>query len=166
MSDETPLDIRDLLSKPLSDFPDRPNLPGGRHFYGKLTSFAATFSKTKKTPGYHVGIRLTDPGADVTKAELDVISNAGFAVGDYEVGSDFWLTPGSMVFLRRFLVSLGFPESASFVENLGLDNDGNPTPATQDKIRGLDVIVATPPADDQGRVFTNNLDSVVGVKRP
>ena len=128
-------------------------------------SFSATFSRQKKTPGYHVGIRLTDPGQDVTKAELEAITGAGYNIADYECGSDFWITPGSMTFLRRFLLSLGFPESASFKENLSLDDSGNPTPATIDKIRGLDVLIQTPMADDQGRVFINNLDSVVGIKR-
>jgi hypothetical protein len=164
MADE--FDPRELLEKPMSDFPDRPNLPGGKHFYGKLVSWAATHSKVKGTPGYHVGIRLTDPGQDVTKAELDIITNAGFSISDYEVGTDFWLTPGSMVFLRRFMVGIGFPENVSFKENLSLDDSMNPTPATIDKIRGIDVIVQTPPADEQGRVYTNNLDSVLGVKRP
>lgn len=164
MSDST-IDLRDLLSKPLSDFPDRPNLPGGKHFYGKIIGIGTTHSKVKGTPGYHVAVRLTDPGQDVTEAEKAKIADAGFNIADYEVGSDFWITPGSMTFLRRFLISLGFPENASFMENLSLDPHGNPTPETVEKVRGLDVIIRTPPADDQGRVFLNNVDSISGVKR-
>lgn len=164
MSDDT-IDLRDLLNRPLSDFPDRPNLPGGKHFYGKITNFAATHSRVKGTPGYHVGVRITDPGQDVTEAEKTKIADAGFSLADYEAGSDFWLTPNSMVFLRRFMNSLGFPEGASLTQALSLDENGNPTPETIDKLRGLDVLIKTPPADDQGRVFLNNVDTISGVKR-
>lgn len=157
--------IGDLLDKPMSDFPDRPNLPGAKHFYGKITNFATTFSKVKKTPGYHVTVRLTDPGEDVTKAELDAIAAAGFNIGDYEAGADFWLTPNSGTFLRRFVASLGFPEGTSFRENLSLDGDYNPTPETIEKLRGLDVIVKTPAPNENGVVFIQNVETIAGVKR-
>lgn len=160
MTDETPVDLVDLLSKPMSDFPDRPNLPGGRTFYGKLISITAGNSRLKQTPLFHFAVRLTDPGKDVTAGEMEAIESAGFSLGDYPCGADFYLTPNSRTILRRFLTSLGFSSSNTFLENLKLDEaSGLPTEASQEAIRGLDVLIKTPPADDQGRVFLNNVAS-------
>lgn len=162
MSDD-PINLIELLNKPLSDFPDLPNLPGQKWFYGKLTGVEAQHSRQKQTPFYHFSIRITDPGKDVTQAELAAITNAGFSLADYEAGANFYVTPNAMKMLRRFLSSLGFPENASFVEALALDPEtGNPTAATQEKIRGRDVMFRTPQADDQKRVYLNNVDMISG----
>jgi hypothetical protein len=164
MANET-VDLRDLLTAPLSNFPDKPNLPANKSFYGKILNMEATHSKVKGTPGFHVSVRLTDPGSDVTPSDLQKLSDAGLSLADYEVGSDFWLTPGSMTFLRRFLTSIGISENVSTAEALHLDEHFNPTSETRDIVRGLDVAIKTPPADAEGRVFTNNLDIIYGVKR-
>lgn len=163
MADE-PTDFRDLLSKPLADFPDRPNLPGNKHFFGKLIGMSAGHSTNKGTPLYKFDVRLTDPGEDVRPEEIKKITDAGFNLADYQVFSNFYLTPNAMVMFRRFLISLGFNEASSFKENLSLADTGEPTAETIDKIRGLDVLVKTQPADENGRVF-QTLDSIVGVKR-
>jgi len=162
---ESPVDLRDLLNKPLSDFPDLPDLPGGKYFYGKLIGMTAGHSQQKQTPYFRFAVRLTDPGKDVTAAELQKIADGGFSLADYQVYSDFYLTPGAMRMFRRFLTSLGFPESASFMEALSLDSEsGNPTSETIDKIRGLDVLCKTQAPADNGRVYSN-LDTISGVKR-
>jgi hypothetical protein len=157
-----PVNLIELLNKPMSDFPDLPNLPGQKWFYGKLTGVAASHSRQKQTPLYDFGIRITDPGKDVTTADLAVITSKGFSLADYEAHALFYVTPNAMKMLRRFLTSLGFAESVSFVEALGLDQNGNPTAATQEKIRGRDVIFRTPAADDQKRVFLSNVDMISG----
>lgn len=167
MANET-IDYRDLLQKPLANFPDRPNLEPGKILYGKLVSITAGASKQKGTPLFHFDVRFTDPGADYPKASLDKLSAAGFSLADYTCGADFYLVPGAMVFLRRFLVSLGFSENVTFREALKLTDTGEPTMDSQEVIRGMDVIIRTPPADDQGRVFLNNVASegmIAGTKR-
>jgi hypothetical protein len=158
-------DPRDLLSQPLSDFPDMPDLPAGKHFYGKLLGVKADRSTVKKTPLFDFAVRLTDPGEDVTEAEKAAIASSGCGLGDYTCGAKFYITPAAMTMFRRFLISLGFSESLSFKEQLSLDKDCNPTSETIDKIRGLDVIIKTPlPAGDNKRVFLNNVDTISGVK--
>ena len=164
MSDN-PTDLRELLGKPMSDFPDLPNLPGQKWFYGKLLSMSAGHSSKKMTPLYRFTLRITDPGKDVTSAELKAVADAGFSLADYDVGADFYLTPNAMKMFRRLVTSLGFSENLSFIEALSLDDDCNPTQQTQEKIRGLDVMFRTPPADDQGRVFLNHVDMLTGVKK-
>ena len=160
------VDLRDLLNKPLSDFPDLPDLPAGKHFYGKLIGIKADHSRDKKTPFFNFSVRLTDPGEDVTDVEKNAITNAGFSLADYQCGANFYLTPNAMRILRRFLSSLGFPDSASFREALSLDPEtGNPTPESVEKIRGLDVLVKLPAAGDNGRVYLQNVDRIDGVKR-
>src|ERR1051325_4455425 len=159
-----PVDLQDLLNKPMSEYPDMPNLPGAKHFYGKITGVLAGNSRQKGTPYYRFQVRLTDPGDDVTKEELDKIANAGFSLSDYEVYADMWLTPNSMRMLRRFVESLGFPPNASFRENLKLDDAGMPTAETLEAVRGLDVFCRTQAADDNGRVYSN-LDTISGVKK-
>jgi hypothetical protein len=167
MADET-LNLRDLLEVPLTNFPDRPNLPAGKTFYGKLVTIVAGSSEQKETPYYGFEIRLTDPGNDVPQAAMKALSDAGFSLADYNCGARFYLTKGSMIFLRRFLLSLGFDENSSVRESLKLDDAWMPTPESQEIIRGRDVLIKTPPADDQGRVFLNNVNSegsITGVKR-
>lgn len=170
MADGETTNFLDLLQRPLSDFPDRPNLPGAKYFYGKLVSVEAGASEQKETPMLLFKVKLTDPGQDVPKEALDKIANLGFTLADYDVGARFYLTRGAMVFLHRFLTSLGFGEGVTFIEALRLNpTTGEPTDDTQDLIRGMDVMVKTPPADDQGRVFLNNVSSegsIVGTKRP
>jgi hypothetical protein len=161
MSD--PVNIAELLKKPMADFPDLPNLPGQKWFYGKLTGeIDAQHSRTNATPFYHIGIRITDPGKDVTPADLEPITAAGFSLADYDAGANFYVTPNAMKMLRRFLGSLGFPENVSFLEALKLDDNGNPTAATKEVLRGRDVIFRTPAADDQKRVFINSVDMLSG----
>lgn len=162
MSD--PIDLRDLLNKPASDFPDMPDLPGAKTFYGKLIDVVADHSRQKQTPLFRFGVRLTDPGSDVTEAELAKIKDAGFSLADYQYSADFYLTPNAMRMFRRFTESLGFPTNVPFAEMLKLDDNCNPTEATKELIRGRDVIVRTPPMDDKGRVY-NRADSIAGVKR-
>ena len=159
MPDET-VDFRDLLNKPLSDFPDRPQLPGAKTFYGKLLGIEGGHSKNKGTPYFRFHVRLTDPGDDAKEGTKKIV-DAGFSLADYQVYSDFYITPNAMVMLRRFLTSLGFSQDASFSENLKLDPNGNPTAKTVEVIRGLDIVCRTQAADDQGRVF-QNLDMIAG----
>lgn len=162
MADD-PVNLIDLLNKPMSEFPDLPNLPGSKWFYGKLTDVTAEHSRDKKTPFYHFTGRVTDPGKDVQQSELAPIAAGGFSLSDYEFGANFYLTPNAMKMLRRFVTSLGFPESVSFMEALALDTEtGNPTAATREKVRGLDVMFRTPAADDQKRVYLNSVDMITG----
>lgn len=162
---ETP-NLAELLDKPLGDFPDLPDLPGQRWFYGKLTGEVEPgHSRQKATPFFKFGVKVTDPGQDVTAAELDKIKSAGFALADYEAGATFYLTPDAMKMLRRFLTSLGFPENVSFRANMKLDADGNPTAETAEVFRDKDVMFRTQAATDQGRVYINNVDQIAGVKR-
>lgn len=167
MSDEAQVDFRDLLRKPKSEFPDMPDLPAKKTFYGKLIKVGAGHSKNKGTPLFHFDIRLTDPGKDVTAGEMKKVSDAGFSLADYQAGVDFYLVPGfPMRLLRRFVNTLGFGNDAtSIFEDLKLDAACNPTDATQDLIRGRDVMVVTPAANDRGQVYVQNCDQVAGVSR-
>lgn len=166
MSDEnTIVDFRDLLSQPASNFPDLPELPAQKHFFGKILGISAGHSSQKKTPLFHVSARLTDPGKDVEKETLDKIANAGFSLSDYEVGADFYLTPNAMKMFRRFTESLGFNPNVSFMESLKLAQDGNPTNETQELLRGMDVMIQTPAPADNGRVYAQNGCAISGVKR-
>ncbi len=165
MSDTPTVNFLDLLKQPLSAYPDRPNLPGSKTFFGKLLSMEADSSTVKHTPLYRFRCRLTDPGQDVTADELKAISAAGFNLGDYEVFAEYYITPNAMSMFRRFVSTLGCPDSVSFVDFLKLDPEtGIPTAETQEAIRGLDVIVKTQAADDKGRVYAR-LDTMAGIKR-
>src|SRR5215467_7726930 len=146
MADENTPDLLELLKKPMSEFPDLPQLPAKKHFYGKLLGVTAGLSSQKQTPYYNFKIRVTDPGKDVTQAELAVVTDAGFSLADYEAGANFYLTQSALKMLRAFLSSLGFPPNVSFYDNLKLDEVGNPTPDTQDAIKGLDVMFQVPDA--------------------
>lgn len=175
MSDDV-LDLRDLLDRPLSDFPDRPNLPGGKHFYGKLAGLEASRETSEKaTPFLRFTGRLTDPGEDVPKDEMAKLREMGFALSDYEFGRKFHITPGAMPFLRRFLVSLGASENVSFVKILALSPDYHPanpetyaraiTSQSIENIRGRDVLIKTPmPYGENRVVFLNNVDEIIGIK--
>lgn len=163
MSDDV-LDLRDLLSKPGSDFPDLPDLPPAKTFFGKLLGVTADHSSVKKTPFFRFDIRLTDPGADVTEADLKPVKEGGFSLADYTFNADFYLTPNAMKMLRRFNDSLGFPSNVPIAELMKLDDNCNPTQETQELYRGRDVIVRTGPKDDKGRVY-NRADSCAGTKR-
>lgn len=164
MADENEaVDFRDLLSKPLGDFPDRPNLPGAKTFYGKLVSLSAGLSKAKGTPFFRFDVRLTDGGQDVKPTDLEPLVKGGFSLADYETFAEFYLTNGAMPMLRRFLQSIGFAEGTTFKEALRLSDNYEPTPESQEAIRGIDVICRTQAPDDQGRVF-NRLDSLMGRK--
>jgi len=150
-----PMDLRDLLDAPGTSFPDRPSLPGSKTFYGKLLSVEATHSQVKGTPAFRFNVRLTDPGSDVPKPALDAITGAGFNLSDYQVYYDFWLTPGSMSMLWRFLEGGGFDRNKGLREQMKLDDSYNPTADTNDLFRGMDIICRTQQANDQGRVFSN-----------
>jgi len=163
MSD-SPVDLRDLLDAPGTDFPDRPNLPGNKHFFGKLIDIKAGHSRNKGTPQFEFGVRLTDPGKDVSREDLAPIFDAGFNLADYNVTYVFYLTPKAMPMLWSFLESVGFQRTLGLRQALSLAPDGNPTAETIDKIRGLDVLCKTQPKDENGRVYSN-LDTIVGVKR-
>lgn len=169
MPNDEVVNFRDLLNQPMSDFPDMPDLPPQKTFYGKLISMTADRSREKQTPFFHFDVRLTDPGRDVDEASLKKLSDAGFSLADYPVGANFYLTQRAMTMFRRFVVSLGFSPNESFAEALKLNPDsGEPTPATQDIIRGLDVMIKTPPMAENGRVYTMNVSSegqISGVKR-
>lgn len=159
------LDLRELLSKPASEFPDLPDLPANRTFYGKLINIMAGVSSQKQTPYFRLGVRLTDPGKDVTDAEINKIKNAGFSLADYNVWADFYLTPNAMKMFRRFLDTLGFPDSIPLKEMLKLNEENlGPTDETQELFRGKDVIVRTGQLDEKGRIY-NRLDQIAGVTR-
>ncbi len=166
MSDDT-VNLQELLDKPLGEFPDMPDLPAQKHFYGKLTGEVTPgHSRNKGTPFFKFGIKLTDPGNDVTQADLAAMRDLGFSLADYEAGADFYLTPGAMKMLRRFLGSLGFPvESVGTRATMKLDAEGYPTEATKDVFRGLDVLIRTPAAGTNGRVYLQNVEQIAGVKR-
>jgi len=149
----------------MGDYPDMPDLPPAKTFFGKLVSVAADVSREKKTPFFRFTARITDPGKDVTESELEKIKSAGFSLADYNVTSDHYLTPNSMRMFRRFMESLGFPPNVSFVDALKLNPETlNPTEETQELIRGKDVIMRTPAMDGNGRVY-NRMDSMAGTKR-
>ena len=162
MADE-PVDFRDLLDKPMADFPDRPSLPGKKTFFGKLTALSAGVSSQKGTPFFRFDARLTDGGKDVRPVDLEPIANAGFSLADYDVWAEFYLTPGAMPMLRSFLQSLGFSPSTTFKEALKLNDSGEPTADSQDAVRGLDIICRTQAAGDNGRVY-GRLDMMAGAK--
>lgn len=165
MADEQTPDLLELLKKPMSEFPDLPNLPPKKHFYGKLTGVSAGLSSQKQTPFYNFKIRVTDAGKDVTETDLQAISDAGFSLADYEAGANFYLTQSALKMLRAFLTSLGFPPNVSFYDNLKLDEVGNPTTDTQEAIRGLDVMFQIPDPGDNGRVYLGNVNNCIGVDR-
>lgn len=160
MADEQ-VDFRDLLAKPLGDFPDRPSLPGLKTFYGKLVSVSAGLSSQKKTPFFRFDARLTDGGKDVRKEDLNQIVASGFSLADYEVWAEFYLTPGAMPMLRSFLETLGFNGSTTFKEALKLNDQGEPTADSQEAIRGLDIVCRTQAPGDNGRVY-GRLDMMAG----
>lgn len=163
MSD--PVDLRDLLDKTSLDFPDRPNLPGSKYFYGRLVKMSSILSTKKETPGYQFDIRITDPGKDVSPVDMAAIRDAGFTLADYDCNTTLWLTKAAMPRMRRFLDSLGFDPNKTFREKLALDEKFNPTDRSQELIRGKEIMFQTPAADDQGRVFLNGVDNVTGIKK-
>lgn len=163
MAEEQTTDIIDLLKKPMDDFPDLPSLPPQKWFYGKLIGVTAGHSSKKETPLYNFEIRITEPGKDVTPAELNAIESEGFTLADYKAAANMYLTPNSLRMLRTFLSSLGFPTNVSFFENLRLDESGLPTQDTQDLIRGKDVTFRTPARGDNGRVYLGNVEQIQGV---
>lgn len=163
MSD--PVNLQELLDTTDADYPDRPDLPEKKTFFGKLTGeIKADISQNKKTPFYHLGIRLTDPGKDVTPEEMSAITQAGFNLSDYEAGVDFYLTPKAMVMFRRFCESIGLDPTKTYRDKLKLDKNGNPTSETAELLRGIDVMCQTPPKGDNGRVYIQNMNMVSGVK--
>jgi hypothetical protein len=158
------LSLRDLLEKPSTDFPDTPDLPGGKTFFGKLLDMSSGFSRNKGTPHFRFNIRLTDPGKDVPVDWLDNLKKLGLSLGDYNTYQDFYLTPNAMKIFSRFSDSLGFDPNKSTRERFKLDENYNPTAETQDLIRGREVICTTQAKGDNGRVFLN-LDRIAGIKR-
>ncbi len=159
------LDLRELLNKPAGDFPDLPDLPPAKTFYGKIIGMVPGLSTQKQTPYFEFKVRLTDPGEDVDKREMDKIREAGFSLADYDTIAQFYLTPNAMKMFRRFQESLGLPINVPIVEVWKLDPQTlNPTDETQDLIRGRDVICRTGAKDDKGRVY-RRLDSIAGIKR-
>ena len=165
MSDD-PINLQELLDKSSLDFPDMPSLPEKKTFFGKLTGeVTAGHSKEKKTPFFHFGIKLTDAGKDVTPTDLAAVTAAGFSLGDYSCGVDYYLTPNAMVMFRRFCDSIGLDPNKSFREKLKLAQDGNPTSDTVELLRGIDVMCVTPEKGTNGRVYAANMDMVAGVKQ-
>lgn len=165
MADNDTLSLRDLLEKPMSEFPDLPDLPAKKSFFGKLRAMSAGHTRTQGLPLYHIEVQLIDPGKDVPQTWLDDLKKAGFTLGDYNVYRDFVLSPNAMKFFRRFSDSIGMDPNKSTRENYKLDENYNPTTETQDVIRGKDVLCITQDAGDNGRVYFN-LDSIMGVKKP
>jgi hypothetical protein len=94
---------------------------------------------------------------------MEVLTSNGFTLADYEVWSDYYLTPKALPMLRSFLESLGFDKNLTFFQALKLDEYGNPTPDTVELIAGMDVLCTTPRAGDNGRVY-GRLDNCIGVK--
>ncbi len=159
------LDLRGLLTKPLGDYPDLPDLPAAKHFYGKIISVSADLSSKKQTPLFHFPVRLTDQGDDVTEEEMKKIRENGFSLADYSVFADFYLTPNAMKMLRRFCEGFGLPTNVPVFESMKLDPQTlNPTEATQELFRGRDVLCRTGAKDQNGRVYLR-LDSIAAVKR-
>lgn len=156
------LDIRELLDAPLSNFPDLPNLPGGKWFHATIIGMEAGRSTVKGTPFFRFPCRITEPGKDVTEAEMQKVKDAGVSLADYNAGADFYLTKDAMRMFRRFLTSTGVPENVSVREALKLGTDiNNPiTPETIELVKGTPVMVKTPLPDGQGRVFTRNIEMI------
>ncbi len=176
MSDTPTTDLRDLLSRNLGDFPDKPSLPGKKTFFGNIVGIQADKSSQKETPLYRFTAKLTDQGKDVTDLDMAPITSAGFSLSDYEASAEFYLTPNAMSMLRRFLVTLGFAQNINFFDALKLDPHGNPTEQTLEIIKGLPVVVVTPASieverpDDEGmirkeKVTYLNRCSMAGVKK-
>ena len=164
MSD--PINIQELLNSTSADYPDRPSLPEKRTFFGQLTGeIKADRSREKQTPFYHIGLRLTDAGKDVTQTDLAAITAAGFGLPDYECGVNFYLTPGAMPMLHRFCDSLGLDPNKSLREKLKLDSDGNPTQDTVEVLKGLPIMCRTPEKGTNGRVYAQNMDMVAGTAK-
>lgn len=164
MADET-VDLRELLSRPMSDFPDLPDLPPRKDFFGKITGIQSKLSTQKQTPFFQIDAKLTDPGPNVTDADLKAIKDGGFSLGDYTVNANFYLTPNAIRMFRRFLTSIGFAENLNFVTALKLDENLNPTEETMKVLVGRDVVCRTQAADQaSGRVY-NNLDMMSGVQK-
>jgi len=168
MSDET-LDLRELLGKSLADFPTLPDLPEKKTFYGRITGISAGNSTKKGTPYFDIGVRLTDPGKDVTEKDMADIKAKGFSLTDYDTYARFYLTQGGishpMYGLRPFMESLGFASNVRLDELLRLDPENfNPTEETQELLRGREVICRTDAANEDGKVF-RQLNLVAGIKR-
>lgn len=163
MADD-PVNLGDLLNKPSSAYPDRPQLPGGKTFFGKLTgSIEAKESTVKGTPYYELGVRLTDPGKDIPPGALDALAKEGFSLADYDMVAQFYLTGKAMPMFRQFCDSLGLDESKTFIEKLALNPENyEPTADTTEILRGKDVIIRTQKADENGRVY-NRVDNIAGL---
>lgn len=157
------VDLRELLSRPMSDFPDLPDLPPKSDFFGKIIGIQSKLSTNKGTPFFQIDARLTDPGPNVSAAALKKITDGGFSLADYNVYSEFYLTPKAMIMFRRFLTSLGFAENLNFIVALKLDENLNPTPATLEVLQGRDVSCRTQDYYN-GRVM-NKLDQMMGLKK-
>lgn len=165
-SHNEPLDLRDLLDKTSNDFPDLPDFPAEKSFFGRILSIYADRSSQKHTPFFGIKIRLTDPGDDVPKEWMENLRASGFTLADYEPICRFYLTPAAMKMFRRFADSIGKPPQAKFFEWLKLNPETlEPTDETQELLRGTEVFCRTKPVGDNGRVYSGELNSVAGVKR-
>jgi hypothetical protein len=150
---EEPVNLRQLLEAPGTDFPTRPNLPEKKTFYGNILSVEGSVSKNKQTPSLKFHIKITGAGKDVPKSWLDDLALKGFNLGDYDITHDMWLTPGAMPMNWETLESMGFSKSGGFLQTLDLDKETFlPTRKTQEKIRGIAVMFQTDEAYE-GRVM-------------
>lgn len=160
MADET-ANFHELLDAPLSDFPERPTLPGLALFSGMLIGCTAGVSSQKGTPFLRFDVRLTDPGPSVPASAMKLISDAGFTLADYDVWGEFYLTKNAMPMLRTFLLSIGLNESMSTKEQLKLDDTYSPTPETQEVVQGCEVVCQTQAVGSNGRVY-GRLEKIAG----
>lgn len=166
MSD--PINLQDLLDTTSLDYPEQPSLPEKKTFFGVLTGEMTASHSKNGHPYFHFGIKLTEPGKDVTATDLASITAAGFSLGDYTCGVDFYLIPQPRFVLEifhRFLDSIGLDPNKGIREKLRLAKDGNPTPDTANVLRGIPVMCVTPAKGTNGRVYSNNMDMVAGRKQ-
>lgn len=146
------IDFTELYTKPLNDkiFEGIPILPANKHFYGVILGFeVGQFSpKPDGRPGnqyIQVNVRPTDPGEDVSPEDID-----GIDLNEIEVNRKFNVTKAALKYLREFLTTLNFAETAPLGECLT-------------EMRGLRVLFAGSHTENKrgGQPFYN-VDSIVG----
>lgn len=125
---DLPADFRDMMAKPLEDWPSRPLLPTG-YYFGEVVDVIRGNSRNKGTLGFAFissprewadGGGISQPLKKEDKDLIDGLGTEGLA--EYEFprrdnafgmvpAGTIWIAKGAMSMNREFFSSMGFPDS-------------------------------------------------------
>jgi hypothetical protein len=123
---DMPVDLREMIARPMEDFPAQPLLPTC-HYFGQVVDVLTGLSKNVGTRYFAFICQPTevcdlDPEGKAAQQTLN-----GVDLSDYEfprrdrVGTglpagQIWISPKAMSMNREFLTGMGFPEAKPFDE--------------------------------------------------